>query len=205
MSTHEQIFSNLYENSAWGNNNNPDYKGSSGDGSTLRYNLNTYIPFLRDFLKNNNINSVADLGCGDFLCGKEIYDDLKNINYHGYDTYKKIIDFHLKSNWDQRFTFTHSDFFDKKEEIEPADLCILKDVLQHWPVADIYKFLDYLVESKKFKYILITNCSYQSLDDVDISNNQFRDLSAKFLPLKKYNPVVLYRYNTKEVSLITIE
>jgi hypothetical protein len=43
----EPIFTHIYENNLWGNNYNPEYSGSSGKGSNLYYNLNTYIPQLK--------------------------------------------------------------------------------------------------------------------------------------------------------------
>jgi len=81
----------------------------------------------------------------------------------------------------------------------------LKDVIQHWSLENIYNFLDYLVESKKCKYILICNCCRQKQDDTDIINGSFRNLSCDYFPLKKYNPKKLYNYHTKEVSVIGIK
>jgi len=85
-----------------------------------------------------------------------------------------------------------------------GDLCILKDVIQHWSLDNIYNFLDYLVENKKFKYILICNCCYQIQDNINIQNGDFRPLSYKYFPLKKYKPIKLYNYNSKEVSVIKL-
>ena len=90
----EEIFTNIYENCEWGDNNNVEYTGSSGTGSDIDYNKKNYIPFLKKFITDNNIKNIVDLGCGDFICGKIIYDDL-DILYTGYDAYKKIIDY----NW----------------------------------------------------------------------------------------------------------
>jgi hypothetical protein len=76
----------------------------------------------------------------------------------------------------------------------------------HWSLDKIYTFLDYIIESNKFKYILIINDSSQKEDNTDINDGEFRPLSANFYPLKKYNPVIIYKYQpcNKEVSLITI-
>jgi hypothetical protein len=68
---------------------------------------------------------------------------------------------------------------------------------------EIYTFLDYLVENKLFKYILICNCCGQREDNPD-NNDRYTPLSINFFPLKKYNPVKLYSYNGKEVSIISI-
>lgn len=89
------VFTNIYENCSWANNNNTEYKGSSGPGSSINYNKDTYVPFLKKFILDNNIKNIVDLGCGDFLCGKLIYDDL-DISYTGYDAYNKIIEYHSK-------------------------------------------------------------------------------------------------------------
>ena len=198
----DTIFTKLYETAAWGNNANNAYSGSSGEGSSIEYNLYTYIPFVKKFIRDNGITTIVDLGCGDFRCGPLIYNDL-HITYTGYDTYKKVVD-HNETNcaW-PKFTFFHLDFFHNRELIKGGDLCILKDVIQHWSLADIHAFLDYLVASNKFRYIMIINCGYQTVDNADIKSGEFRPLSCDFLPLKKYNAAKVYAYHTKEISVIT--
>lgn len=200
----EQVFTNIYEHKCWGNNNNAYYNGSSGSGSDIEYNKNSYIPFLKKFITDNNIKNIVDLGCGDFKCGKLIYDDL-DVLYTGYDAYKKIINYNTTQYSLPKYSFIHLDFCNNKENIINGDLCILKDVLQHWTTNDIYIFLDYLVENKKFKYILLCNCCQQFQDNININNGDFRPLSCKYMPLKKYNPTKLYNYHTKEVSVIEIK
>jgi hypothetical protein len=201
----EQIFTNVYENKIWGDNNNPEYNGSSGGGSDLDYNKNNYVPFLKKFIIDNNIKNVVDLGCGDFRCGKLIYDDL-DVSYTGYDAYKKVVDYNSKCYSLPKYSFIHLDFCNNKELImDGGDLCILKDVIQHWSLYNIYSFLDYLVIHKKFKYILICNCCYQMRDNTNIYDGDFRHLSCDKFPLKRYNPKKLYNYNTKEVSVIEIK
>jgi hypothetical protein len=199
----EQIFTNVYENKIWGDNQKNEYNGSSGGGSEIDYNENTYVPFLKKFIKDHNIQHIVDFGCGDFKCGKLIYDDL-DIRYTGYDVYKKIIDYNSKQYSLPKYSFTHLDFCNNKESIMNGDMCILKDVIQHWSLDNIYHFLDYLVENKKFKYILICNCCHQNQDNTDISNGNFRPLSCHYFPLKKYNPIKLYNFHTKEFSVIDL-
>lgn len=199
----ENIFTNIYKNNIWGNNNNINYSGSSGIGSDIEKNINTYIPFMKKFIIDNNITKIIDLGCGDFRIGPFIYHELENIEYIGYDIYEKIIDYNKKLYSLPKYNFIHFDFFNNKNIIQSGDLCILKDVIQHWRLDDIYIFLDYLVESKKFKYILICNCFYQTEDNTDISETgKFRPLTCDLLPLKKYNPKKFYCYYTKEISVI---
>lgn len=197
--TNEYIFTKMYEDCIWGNNFNQYYKGSSGDATSLNYNLETYIPFLKKFILENNIKTIVDLGSGDFRCGRELYENL-DITYYGYDVYKKVIDY-LTLFFDKpKYNFIHLDFINFKENIVDADLCIIKDTLQHLSNNSIYELLDYI--NHKFKYILIINCGYQNQDNTNINNGEWRPLSCDFLPLKKYNPIKLFNYNTKEVSLI---
>ena len=197
----EQIFTNVYETKLWGDNANSEYNGSSGGGSDIDYNKDHYIPFLKHFIVEHNIKNVVDLGCGDFRCGKLIYDDL-DVTYTGYDTYKKVIDYNSQTQPSPKYSFIHLDFCNNKESIIKGELCILKDVIQHWSLDNIYTFLDYLVEQKLFKYILLCNCCSQWQDNTDIINGDFRHLSCQRFPLKRYNPIKLYNYHSKEVSVI---
>lgn len=200
----EEAFTYVYEQGVWGNNNITEYNGSSGLGSDIDYNIDTYIPFLKKFITDNNIKSIVDLGCGDFRCGKLIYDEL-DVVYTGYDVYKKVIDYNSTQHELTKYSFIHLDFCNKKESIINGELCILKDVLQHWSLNNIYKFLDYLIENKKFKYILIGNCCNQNADNTDTNDGNWMQLSCDYLPLKKYNPIKLFNYHTKEISVITSE
>lgn len=197
----EEIFTKVYENKFWGDNKNGEYTGSSGQGSAIDYNKDTYVPFLKKFITDNNIKTIVDLGCGDFRCGPLIYDDL-NVSYTGYDAYKKVIDYNSSQHSLPKYSFVHLDICKKKEEITDADICILKDVIQHWSLDYIYSFLDYIVEHKKFKYVLICNCCNETRENSNIRNGDWRPLSCDYLPLKKYNPTKIYKYHSKEVCVI---
>jgi len=196
----ESTFTNIYENKIWGDNENSNYSGSSGPGSDIESNKK-YIELLKKIINEYNIRNIVDLGCGDFRIGKLLYDDL-NITYTGYDTYKKVIDYNITQYPEQKYTFEHLDFFTNKESIVEGDMCILKDVIQHWSLNEIYIFLDYLTESKKFKYILLINCCNQMKDNEDCVIGDWRQLSCNFLPLKKYNAIKIHNYNSKEISII---
>jgi len=192
----EHIFTQIYEQSVWG-----PFE-SSGFGSSVEYNRE-YISFLQNFIRNNNINTVVDLGCGDFLCGPFIYNKLKLVKYTGYDVYKKHIDNNNDFWGNDIVQFIHLDFYKAVQDILAADLCIIKDVLQHWSNQKIYTFLDSLIATKKFKFILIINCSYQTIDEIDINDGEFRPLNANMYPLLKYNCQTIFSYNTKQINLIT--
>ena len=69
--------------------------------------------------------------------------------------------------------------------------------------------MDYITKSHKFKYILLINCSDTTPQNTttyrkDIKVGDFSSLSASKVPLSKYSPEVIYKWDTKEVSLITL-
>ena len=55
----ESIFTNIYDTNEWGNNNNKDYNGSSGEGSDVSVNINTYVPFVKEFIEKNKDRDPA--------------------------------------------------------------------------------------------------------------------------------------------------
>jgi hypothetical protein len=189
------IFEEIYENNIWGNN--------GGEGSQINYNKDTYVPFLKKFIIDNNIKTIVDLGCGYFTCGKLLYDDL-DILYTGYDIYNKAVENNSNNFSSSKYTFGWLDFCSNNEKLISGELCILKDVLQHLSINNITNLLDYIINSKKYKYILICNCCDQRKDNADIRDGAFRQLSCEFLPLKKYNPRKIYNYASKEVSIIEL-
>lgn len=185
MSNHEEIFSFIYENKLWGEN-----ESKSGYSSSKDFNRKFYTPFIKYFILSNKIKSVVDLGCGDFNFGYEIFDEIKNINYTGYDCCKKIIQENQKKYF--KFNFKHLDFFKNKDQIDNADLFILKDVLQHWKTSEIVDFLNYIFEYKIFKYLLITNtCSKDLSFQKEIKTGEFRHLCMEDAVFKKFNPILI--------------
>jgi len=89
------------------------------------------------------------------------------------------------------------------KNIPLGNLCIIKDVFQHWSDNSIIVLLNYLTQQKQFKYILICNSSNQTHDSVNNTTGTYRELSCDYYPLKHFNPVKLLNYNSKEVCLIT--
>ena len=170
--THANVFTKIYKTGKWGNDKALGYEGSSGEGSEYWVNK-YYINFIKKFIKIHKISSVVDLGCGSFKIGRKIYDTL-NVKYTGYDTYKDLIISHNKKfskiikHKTQNYTeykFEYADLSNQqcRNSLKSTDLCIIKDVLQHWSNKDIIEFMDFLIKSNKYKYILLINC-YKSVD-----------------------------------------
>lgn len=202
----EPIFTAIYEDRIWGDNRQEEYRGSSGGGSDVEYNRRHYVPFLKGFIQEYGVRTVVDLGCGDFRCGPLIYEGL-DVKYTGYDTYRAMVEHHQKQTEllpPSTYTFHALDFYQEREQLVGADLCILKDVLQHWSQEHIRTFLDDVIRRRLYRLILICNCSAQRSDRDDIQDGGWRPLSATMEPLRSYGARVVYRYDTKEVSLIEV-
>ena len=141
------------------------------------------------------------MGCGDWQSSYLIYNDIE-LHYCGYDAYEKVCINNSKNF--PHHSFNHLDFIKDKHDLQNADLCIIKDVLQHLCNKDIVDLLQYLITNKKYKYILITNCCSQMFDNQDVVNGDFRKLTARMNPLKQFNPKIIGNFNTKEISIIKI-
>ena len=132
---------------SWGVNE--EGKAFSGTSSLVK-NTEEYRSFLQTFLAKHQIESVVDLGCGDWEFSHLI--DWSGIDYIGYDVVAPVIERNIETFSAPRISFVHANFM--AEEIPSADLMICKNVLQHFSNKDILKFLPL---TKKFKYCLISN------------------------------------------------
>jgi len=207
---HKKIFTEIYEKKMLGDDRSTYYPGSCGPGATYDYNRDEFIPFLRQFIIDNQIKSVADLGCGNLGYDKKLYSEVAVSSYYGYDVYNKVQEHNHRFSNHKKYHFFCMDFLVHRDELVPADLCIIKDVLQHWLLKDITTLLDYLVENKKYKYIMIVNCYPQDGDWkgdmkgewIGFKTGDWRKMSCAYLPLCKYHPKPVLYYKTKEVSII---
>ena len=201
----EPIFTAIYENRVWGDDlDTSAYRGNSGGGSTIEFNKEHYIPFLKGFIREHGVRTVVDLGCGDFRCGPLIYGDL-DVHYTGYDVYRPVIEHHQKQTDllpRAKYTFHALDIYQQRDRLVGADVCILKDILQHWSQQHIRTFLDDVIHRGLYRRILICNCRNQHDDKEDIQDGGGRGLTATMEPLRSYGAKVLYTYHSKEVSVI---
>lgn len=124
-----------------------------------------YRNFLQGFLKENNIKSVLDFGCGDWQFSRFI--DWSGISYIGVDVVLSIIEANRKQYGRDtiRFELIDSTWTD----MPSADLILVKDVLQHWPNLAIEAFKPKL---RSYNCSLITN----TLETFDVSNPSNRVL-----------------------------
>ncbi len=143
----EAAFNRIYKDRIWGSN--AEGEGASGGGSKEET-TRQYRQFLQDFFAVYEIESVVDVGCGDWEFSRLI--DWGNIHYVGYDLVGSVIKKNQAKYATDHIYFVHGDAIN--EDLPSADLLICKDVLQHLSNRDILAFIPQL---KKYKYCLITN------------------------------------------------
>jgi SAM-dependent methyltransferase len=164
-----EVFGTIYRDQVWGKN--AEGQGTSGSGSTLRSTA-LYRTYLQTFLKEHNIRSVVDAGCGDWEFSKAI--DWTGIDYKGFDVVGSVIATNTKKYSAKNVQFAVANIV--TDDLPAADLLISKHVLQHLPNADVTTFLAQL---PKYRHVLLTNgVSARSLsgDNRDIAIGAFRYL-----------------------------
>lgn len=151
--SNKEIFDDVYANRRWGTN--PDCMPSSGKGSFVE-NASEYENFIVDFVNNNNISSILDVGCGDFQVSSRILSRLeREVDYLGVDVSQIIIDQNRSAHESDKIKFRQLDAV--KDEIPAADLIMIREVLQHLSNGQVNKVLKKLVPMAESNNILITN------------------------------------------------
>lgn len=121
----------------------------SGPGSYERNYVEPYCKLLRQFILENDIISVCDLGCGDFNVASQWLSD--GILYDGVDIVQEMIDAHNAQYGTEDIHFHCLDIVD--DELPDAQLCLIRQVLQHCSNEEIACILE---KTKKYEYVLIT-------------------------------------------------
>jgi SAM-dependent methyltransferase len=162
-----QVFEDIYRTGKWATN--AQDAGSSGLGSTLESTV-LYREFLRRFMKDAEVHSVVDAGCGDWEFSSAM--DWTGIDYQGFDIVPSVIESDTK-----RYAKPNVRFFVRDVvtgELPPADLLIAKHLLQHLPTAAIRRFLAKIPSYKHVLLVDSVNRVTLSSDNPDIEVGSFR-------------------------------
>lgn len=126
-----QAFSRIYSTNGWGSQVEEPYCSGTGSGGTA---ADEYCRFVSTLIRERGIQSVVDLGCGDFRIGRRIVADT-GVRYTGVDIVPALV-----SYYQQRFSSDHVRFECANIATDPlpdAQLCLLRQVLQHLSNAEI--------------------------------------------------------------------
>jgi SAM-dependent methyltransferase len=181
--SNNRIFSEIYRTSAWGGRIGEFYSGSGS------YELPTeeYAALVREFIRGNEIDSVVDLGCGDFHVGSKFVNS--GLRYVGVDVVRTLIDRNNKLFGTHNISFACLDI--AKDDLPDGKLCVIRQVFQHLSNANIKAVLHKL---QKYKFVLVTE-HYPSDTELKIvnkdiptgSDTRVRWKSGVYLDLPPFN------------------
>jgi SAM-dependent methyltransferase len=120
----QDTFRTIYRTKAWGDNGQPFCSGGGSRGSAS----DQYCTFVNTFIRDHQVRSVVDLGCGDFAIGRRII-EATGIDYTGIDIVPELIAYHSATVGDARVRFQCADI--TRDVLPAADLCLVRQVLQH--------------------------------------------------------------------------
>lgn len=180
-------FEEIYDQNKWGY--------GSGAGSLPRH-TRGYVGMLQDFIKEHDIETVVDLGCGDWQFSRFINWD--GVQYYGLDLVRSVIDRNTKQYSAPNIEFRL--FTGNFDELPEADLLIAKDVLQHWSNASVSAFLPTL---ERYQYSLITNCVNPrgATENFDIEDGEYRYLDIR-LPPFNIDATEIFSFTNNRPSLL---
>lgn len=168
------IFENIYKQGLW--NDNREDIPLSGPGSSLE-NTKSFVNFLDNFIKEKNITTCCDLGCGDLTWLK--FTKAFTIDYTGIDIVESLIQQHKTLYPDKKF-------YNKNivtDDIPKSDLILIRDVIFHMDLSEINLLFENIKD--KFKYLIVTSCN-NTVNQNDLSNRyNYCEVNVEIEPLFK--------------------
>lgn len=182
-------FSWIYdEKNGWGG------KGS-GRGSRAEFNRN-YIMFLNNYLKENKIKRVLDIGCGDWQFSQFV--NWGDAEYVGIDVVKSVIEKN-KANFEKgNVTFINSQVHDLQDL--NFDLVLNKDCFPHLSFEEILKIMEKI---KHIPHKLFTIDTHSEDKNKDTIIGSYRKLRLDIEPFNlKGTYLDLYGRDCKKTFVI---
>lgn len=132
-------------------NNNPEHHNDVGRKD--EHQKEVYL-FCKDFMNENNLNSVVDVGCGSAY---KLITYLGNFNTIGIETepcYSYLQKTYPQNKW--LLSGEKEKSFKLYDEVNNADVVICSDVIEH--IVNPDDIVDYLLSLKSKYYIISTPC-----------------------------------------------
>src|SRR5271166_2117815 len=121
--SNHRIFNEIYRINEWGGRSGEFYSGSGSYEPPVE----EYAAVVRDFIRENDIDSIVALGCGDFNVGKRIVGS--GLQYIGIDVVRPLIDRNNQLFGTRDISFECLDIV--KDDLPNGKLCKIRQVFQH--------------------------------------------------------------------------
>lgn len=143
-------FEKVYADGFWGK----DQEGNplSGSGSHDSNIVEPYVGAVRGFLERLDSPTVVDLGCGDFNVGRQLTASAST--YLACDISETILAVNRNRFHIPNVTFVRLDL--SRDVLPTADVCIVRQVLQHLSNAEITMFVNQIMKTAPYRYLLVT-------------------------------------------------
>lgn len=143
------IFSNIYKKNAWGGKKGEFFSGTGSHN----IHIDGYTNLMADFILENKVHSIVEIGCGDFNVSRGILDKLgdTDFTYIGYDVVKPLITRNNTLFGSPQIKFVYKD--SSAGTIKSGDLLIIRQVLQHLNNNSIKQIVN---KFKNYRYVIFT-------------------------------------------------
>jgi len=137
----QRTFQDVYERNLWGSGDGRSkfFSGVGSRGEAAR----VYVRQMADLLRRNSQElgrplSVVDLGCGDFEVGRALLQSVPDLEYVGCDIVPELVAHNRAVYGAPNIRFCQLDLV--SDPLPKGDVCLVRQVLQHLPNADIQSF-----------------------------------------------------------------
>lgn len=149
--TNKEIFAQIYKSALWGGEKGGDF--NSGPGS---HDPSVVTPYAKAVLAYFGEQAAqltfADLGCGDFNVGSQLFKHTRS--YLGCDIFDGIIEQNKSRYHAPNLSFRILDL--AADVLPEADVLLVRQVLQHLSNEDIHRFVSNLRRNSTAKYLVVT-------------------------------------------------
>jgi SAM-dependent methyltransferase len=176
----KEVFSDIYRRWAWGE----DCESVSGPGSSVA-STSVFRDDIAVLLKEFNVRTVLDAGCGDFNWLRLVKLDLER--YIGIDVVPELISENRRQYGNVTRTFLNVDL--SREKLPKVDLILSRDCLVHFSNKDVSKAIKNLKESGSTYLLTTTFAPFDGNPDID--TGCWRPLNLQKSPFNFPEPLKL--------------
>ncbi len=161
-STHpKQYFDRIYRYNFWGGKSSRSGTGSEGEFARQK------IAILDEIIKEHQVSSILDLGCGDFFWMQEIAGAVDR--YHGVDIVESVIEANKRQFENEQVSFSCLDLSDPEQQkmlpVREVDLVTCLDVFGHMLNQEVDSLLNFVLNDLDARLLLVTNRRDESSTD----------------------------------------
>lgn len=153
LSEPKKYFRKVYLQNSWGSMLSRSGPGSEGDLA------NQKIKILKEIITDYGINSILDIGCGDFYWMKEIAPLLGH--YHGVDVVEDLVNKNKKQYEGPKVSFLSIDASNPNDQkqlnVRKVDLVTCLDVFGHLLNNEVDSLLRFILCDLETEFLLVTN------------------------------------------------